>query len=316
MSGGVSPIFGSFTIDPNTGKPVATSGATGMGGTPTGGTTGGVAAGLQTALTPTPKSTTYTYNAPASGGGANSTTLGAYNPLATPSPVTPFKTGQNPPGLDSSAFAGGADPTKDEKNWDTAHTHTEDSSGATKVDLWGMEQQAIQDAAQKSAQSIGAIQAESGTIDQGYATAQNEATRTQAMMARKAAANSALMGASAGGGAAQAGGAQAALSGQGLQNQATEAYVGQKLDQAKQSVAVYQSQVAQQMDIAKQYMSGAMTQDAAAKAQTLYLTLQKMQSNIDILGNMVSSGQLTDPASVSAAYASLLAQVNAASLPT
>jgi hypothetical protein len=170
------------------------------------------------------------------------------------------------------------------------------------VDRWGMTQQALDEAAANSGKNIETIEGQSDTIQKGFEAKQDEATRQQALMARKAAAMSALRGGSAGGGAAQAGGAQAALSGQSLQNQATTEMTGQKIQQARDIIGARQAMIDNQMKIAESYLAGAMSEEDRQKAADLELKLRRIQGNVDLLSTMVESGQLTDPAAVVAEF--------------
>jgi hypothetical protein len=135
-----------------------------------------------------------------------------------------------------------------------------------------------------------------GEADKSYALAMDNATRQQSVLARRAAEQAARMGGSAGGGMQQAGSAQAALSGQGLQNQAGLDASQMRTAAWRDAAALEKASIDQQYGHATRLYENARTDDERAAARDFAAQMQIRKDNLDLFFRQLeTSGGVENP---------------------
>jgi hypothetical protein len=130
----------------------------------------------------------------------------------------------------------------------------------------------------------------SGAIEKAYNASMDNASRSQAKLARRNVEAAARMGGSAGGGMQQAGGAQAALYGQELQNNAGIALSGQELDMYREGISLEKAALDHQLDFAKELYRNARTDEEREEAYTFQKQVTQMQNDWDLLMTEIAAG--------------------------
>lgn len=130
------------------------------------------------------------------------------------------------------------------------------------------------------------------SVDEGYSAALDEATRGQAMAARRGVERSARMGGSAEGGMSQAGAAQAQLSGQSLKNQAIGERTANRLGVYGNVARMKLGEVDRQYQAARDMYSAARNDAEKKLAWDRMLELENLRGRFGLAQSLAASGDI------------------------